>query len=80
MYRTALRLPALHSALFRGVRAGFHDLYGDLEPAAALALLDRLELPADTEHLTELRHVLAAWHKNHYRSPDAWDQAVRSCP
>ncbi|APE26004.1 hypothetical protein DEJ43_37210 [Streptomyces venezuelae ATCC 10712] len=78
-YRTALRLPALHSALFRGVRASFHDLYGDLEPAAALALLDRLELPADTQYLAELRHVLAAGHKNHHRSPGAWDQAVRFC-
>ncbi|WP_223831228.1 hypothetical protein [Streptomyces venezuelae] len=78
-YRTALRLPALHSALFRGVRASFHDLYGDLEPAAALALLDRLDLPADTQYLAELRHVLAAGHKNHHRSPGAWDQAVRFC-
>ncbi|QES11003.1 hypothetical protein DEJ45_00155 [Streptomyces venezuelae] len=78
-YRTALRLPALHSALFRGVRSSFHDLYGDLEPAAALALLDRLDLPADTQYLAELRHVLAAGHKNHHRSPGAWDQAVRFC-
>ncbi|MER7823379.1 hypothetical protein ABTX85_12545 [Streptomyces sp. NPDC096097] len=54
-YRTALRLPALHPALFRGLRAGFHDLYGDLEPAAAPALLDHLDLPADTRHLAELR-------------------------
>ncbi|MFH9725460.1 hypothetical protein ACH4M4_21215 [Streptomyces sp. NPDC017254] len=78
-YRTAVRLPALHSALFRGLRASFHDLYGDLEPAAALALLDQLDVPADTKHRAELRHVLAAGHKNHYRSPGAWDEAVRSC-
>ncbi|GHI76653.1 hypothetical protein Sspor_22140 [Streptomyces spororaveus] len=78
-YRTALRLPALHPALFRGLRAGFHDVYGDLEPAAALALLDRLDLPADTRHRAELRQVLAAGHTNHYRSPGAWDDAVRSC-
>ncbi|MCX4632296.1 hypothetical protein [Streptomyces sp. NBC_01443] len=78
-YRTAMRLPALHPALFRGLRAGFHDVYGDLEPGAALALLDRLDLPADTEHRAELRHVLAAGHNNHYRSPSAWDRAVRSC-
>ncbi|MEV6180535.1 hypothetical protein [Streptomyces sp. NPDC052015] len=78
-YRTAVRLPALHSALCRGLRAGFHDVYGDLEPRAALALLDQLDLPTDTQHLAELRHVLAAGHKNHYRGPGAWDDAVRSC-
>ncbi|MFD6175057.1 hypothetical protein [Streptomyces coeruleorubidus] len=78
-YRTAMRLPVLHTALFRALRASFHDVYGDLEPAAALALLDRLELPANTRHLAELRHVLVAGHKNHYLSPGAWDDAVRSC-
>ncbi|MCG8969082.1 hypothetical protein [Streptomyces sp. CL12-4] len=78
-YRTALQLPALHPALFRALRAGFHDAYGDLEPATALALLDRLELPAGTPHRAELRHVLAAGHHSHYRSPGAWDEAVRAC-
>ncbi|GAA3013214.1 hypothetical protein [Streptosporangium longisporum] len=78
-YRTVVRLPALHPSLFRGLRASFHDVYGDLEPAAALALLDRLELPANTRHRAELRHVLAAGHENHFSSPGAWDDAVRSC-
>ncbi|CCK24818.1 hypothetical protein BN159_0439 [Streptomyces davaonensis JCM 4913] len=78
-YRTALRLPALHPALFKGLLASFHDVYGDLEPAGALALLDQLDLPTTTQHLAELRHVLAAGHSNHYRSPDAWDDATRSC-
>lgn len=78
-YRTAMRLPALHSALFRGLLTSFHDIYGDLEPAVALTFLDRLDLPANTRHLAELRHVLAAGHKNHYRSPGAWDDAVRFC-
>ncbi|MFD8208886.1 hypothetical protein ACFV2S_21135 [Streptomyces sp. NPDC059695] len=78
-YRTAMRLPDLHSAVFRGLLASFHDVYGDLEPADALALLDRLDLPTNTQHLAELRHVLAAGHKNRYRSPGAWDDAVRSC-
>lgn len=68
-YRTAVRLPALHPALFLGLRAGYHDVYGDLEPAAALDLLDRLQLPPDTKHFTELRHVLAAGHRNHHRAP-----------
>ncbi|MEV7565428.1 hypothetical protein [Streptomyces tanashiensis] len=78
-YRTAMRLPALHSAVFRGLLTSFHDIYGDLEPAAALTFLDQLDLSADTQHLAELRHVLAAGHKNHYRSPGAWDDALRSC-
>jgi hypothetical protein len=78
-YRTAVRLPALHPALFLGLRASFHDVYGDLEPTAALALLDQLDLPTNTQYLAELRHVLAAGHKNHYRSPGAWDDALRSC-
>ncbi|MFF3941757.1 hypothetical protein [Streptomyces phaeofaciens] len=78
-YRTTLRLPALHPALFKGLRAGYHDVYGDLESSAALSLLDELDLPADTRHLAELRQVLAAGHRNHNRSPGAWDDAVRSC-
>ncbi|MDT0386186.1 hypothetical protein [Streptomyces dubilierae] len=52
-------------ALFRTLRASFH---GDLEPAAALALLDRLEFPANSRHFAELRHVLTAGHKNPYLS------------
>ncbi|MFE6177038.1 hypothetical protein [Streptomyces sp. NPDC056464] len=78
-YRTAVRLPALHTALFKGLRASYHDVYGDLEPTAALALLAQLDLPTGTQHLAELRHVLAAGHKNHYRSPRAWDDALHSC-
>lgn len=78
-YRTALRVPALHHSVFRGLLASFHDLYGDLEPAAALAVLDLLDVPVHTRHRTELRHVLAAGHKNHYRNADAWEAAVRSC-
>ncbi|MFD8154331.1 hypothetical protein ACFV28_26745 [Streptomyces sp. NPDC059720] len=78
-YRTAMRLPALHAAVFRGLLASFHDVYGDLEPTAALAILDQLDLPPNTQHLAQLRHVLAAGHKNRYRSPGAWDDAARSC-
>ncbi|MDX3520181.1 hypothetical protein [Streptomyces scabiei] len=78
-YRTAARLPALRSSLFHALRASFHDVNGDLESAAALGLLDELVLPATTRHVAELRHVLAAGHRNHYLSPGAWDDAVRSC-
>jgi hypothetical protein len=78
-YRTAGRLPALHPALLHALRASFHDVYGDLQPAAGLTLLDQLDLPADTPHRAELRHVLAAGHHNHYRSPHAWDEAAHAC-
>ncbi|MFJ8297939.1 hypothetical protein ACIQ9R_18890 [Streptomyces sp. NPDC094447] len=78
-FRTALMLPALHPALFHALRAGFHDLYGDLEPTAAAALLGDLDLPAETRHLAALRRVLVAGHRNHHRSPGAWDEAVRAC-
>ncbi|MEU5303512.1 hypothetical protein ACH4YO_32240 [Streptomyces noursei] len=71
-------LPGLHGPLFKGLLAGYHDVYGELEPTAALALLARLQLPADTPHLAELRSVLAAGHRNHHRSPHAWDDAVRA--
>ncbi|MFD8912185.1 hypothetical protein [Streptomyces sp. NPDC059575] len=47
-YRAAVRLPALHPAVFRGLRASFHDVYGDLDATAALTLLDRLNLPTNT--------------------------------
>ncbi len=77
-YDSAVRLPALHVPLFEGLLAGYHDVYGDLEPTAALALLPRLRLPADTPNLAELRSVLAAGYRNHYRSPHAWDDAVRA--
>ncbi|WP_415744161.1 hypothetical protein [Streptomyces scabiei] len=78
-YRTAARLPALLPSLFHALRASFHDVNGDLEPAAALGLLDELVLPAATRHVAELRHVLAAGHRNHYLGQGAWDAAVRSC-
>ncbi|PWI14791.1 hypothetical protein DI272_11945 [Streptomyces sp. Act143] len=80
VYDTAVRLPALHPALFKGLLAGYHDAYGDLEPAAALALLERLRLPAGTPHVEELRCVLAAGQANHRRAPGAWDAAVRARP
>ncbi|KOV52524.1 hypothetical protein ADL00_37320 [Streptomyces sp. AS58] len=76
-YDIAVRLPALHGSLFKGLLAGYHDVYGDLEPMAALALLERLRLPAGTPFLAELRSVLGAGHRNHYRSPQAWDNVAQ---
>ncbi|MEU6372495.1 hypothetical protein [Streptomyces sp. NPDC046909] len=77
-YGLAARVPALHPALFKGLLGGYRDVYGDLEPSAASDLLARLRLPADTEHLAELRAVLAAGHRNHHRSPRAWAEARQS--
>ncbi|MEU9039222.1 hypothetical protein AB0D45_30560 [Streptomyces sp. NPDC048352] len=74
-YETAARLPALHAPLFKALLAGYHDLYGDLDPPQALTLLDRLRLPPATEHLPRLRAVLTAGHRNHRHSPQAWDAA-----
>ncbi|MFF4833923.1 hypothetical protein [Streptomyces sp. NPDC001315] len=76
-YRAAARLPVLHPALFKALLNGYHDVHGDLEPTGALSLLADLDLPTGTEHVGELHAVLAAGHRNHYRSPGAWDEAVR---
>ncbi|MEV0174534.1 hypothetical protein AB0I00_25850 [Streptomyces sp. NPDC050803] len=77
-YAVAARVPGLHPALFKGLLSSYHDVYGDLEPPAALALLTQLDLPPDTLHLPELRTVLAAGHSNHYRSRHAWDEAKQA--
>ncbi|MFE1409680.1 alpha/beta fold hydrolase [Streptomyces sp. NPDC058746] len=74
-YGAAARVPELHPAVFRAVLTSYHDVCGNLEPEPALALLDRLELPAGTEHLAALRRVLAAGHSHHHRSPEAWTAA-----
>ncbi|WP_331766222.1 hypothetical protein [Embleya sp. NBC_00896] len=74
-YAVAARLPVLRAALFKGLLTSYHDIYGSLEPDTALALIAELDLPADTEHLAALRTVLTAGHRNHYRSPGAWDDA-----
>ncbi|MFJ3725535.1 alpha/beta fold hydrolase [Streptomyces sp. NPDC090045] len=57
-YRAAARVPALREAVFRGILHSHHDVYGDLDPVRAHALLDQMELPEDTEHLAELRSAL----------------------
>ena len=49
----------------------------DLEPAAALALLDRLDLPPNTQHRAELRQVLAAGTRP-LPQPRCWIDAKRS--
>ncbi|MFC4068541.1 hypothetical protein [Actinoplanes subglobosus] len=71
-YATAAAVPALVPGVFRGILASYHDYYGDLDPGEALALLDRLDLPPDTEHLASLRAVLSVGARNHYRNPELW--------
>ncbi|WP_405451441.1 alpha/beta fold hydrolase [Streptomyces erythrochromogenes] len=60
VYRAAAGVPALREAVFRGILRSHHDVYGDLDPAPALAVLALLDLPEDTEHLAGLRTALAA--------------------
>ncbi|MEY2226414.1 alpha/beta fold hydrolase [Streptomyces sp. BF23-19] len=59
-YRIAARVPELSEAVFRGILHSHHDVYGDLDPAGALAVLDQMSLPEDTEHLAELRSALGS--------------------
>jgi hypothetical protein len=75
-YQKALRVRALHPALFTGILRSYHDVYGDLDPRSALVLLKRLRLPAGTEQLPALRTVLEAGHRNHHKAPDAWQAAT----
>ncbi|MCX4782578.1 hypothetical protein [Streptomyces sp. NBC_01264] len=79
-YRAAAAVPELHQAVFRALLASYHDLFGQLEPTAALALLDTLPLPSATEHPAALRTVLTAGHANHYRALDAWREALGPRP
>lgn len=76
-YAAASSIEALRPAVFRGLLRSYHDYFGDLEPGPALKILDGLDLPPDTEHLTELRTVLAAGHSSHVASPEAWAAAQR---
>jgi len=71
--RAAATVVELHPAVFRGLLAGYHEVYGDLQPAQALTLLEHLRLPADTEGLTQLRTVLRKGANNHYDDPALWN-------
>lgn len=75
LYLDVLQLEELHLALFQGVLASYQDAHGNLEPAAALALLNRLKLPQDTPDLASLKAVLAAGADNHHRNPNVWTVA-----
>ncbi|MFE2268317.1 alpha/beta fold hydrolase [Streptomyces lavendulae] len=74
--RAAAGVPGLRHAVFRALLLGYHDIYGDLDPAEALVLLDRLDLPAGTPHAAPLRTVLAAGHRNRRHDPEVWRAAT----
>ena len=67
VYNAALEVEKLRPAVFNGVLYSYHDVYGSLEIGPALDLLERLDLPEDTEHLTELRTALSEGHANKHR-------------
>ncbi|WP_143172655.1 hypothetical protein [Actinacidiphila paucisporea] len=79
-YAAAAHLPALQPALLKALLGSYNDVYGKTEPAAALALLEQLDLPADIDYLEELRAVLSAGHPSHYCSPQAWTEALQARP
>jgi hypothetical protein len=71
--RAAASVVELHPAVFRGLLSGYHAVYGDLQPAEALTLLETMRLPADTEGFTQLRTVLRNGAKNHHDDPTLWN-------
>ena len=73
VYEALVAVPSLHPALFQALFQSYAVVYGRIDPAAALDLLDRLDLPPETEHLRKLRVVLAAG--AHVRDPELWERA-----
>ncbi|MDI6102123.1 hypothetical protein QLQ12_26240 [Actinoplanes sp. NEAU-A12] len=72
VYQAAATIAELRPAVFRALLGSYHAVSGSLDPAEAEALLDSLHLPADTEHLPQLRAVLREGVANHYTDPAAW--------
>ncbi|RSM67705.1 hypothetical protein DMB66_15315 [Actinoplanes sp. ATCC 53533] len=70
--QAAATVAELHPAVLHGLLAGYHEVYGDLQPAEALTLLERLRLPAGADGLARLRTVLREGAKNHYDDPALW--------
>jgi hypothetical protein len=71
-------VPELTPALLKALLGGYHEIYGDLDPDAALALVTGLDLPPDTEGLAPLRAVLAAGARNHYLDRGLWCRVQQS--
>jgi hypothetical protein len=63
--RAAATVAELHLAVFRGLLAGYHEVYGDLQPADALTLLEQLHLPPGTDGLAQLRTALRKGAEHH---------------
>ncbi|XVU30204.1 hypothetical protein ACQPZJ_24870 [Actinoplanes sp. CA-054009] len=80
VYESVAAVPELWPALFKGLLAGYHDFYGDLVADEALALLDRLRLPPETEHLATLRAALRTGARNHYHDPAVWNGLLTAGP
>ena len=72
VYEATATVAELRPAVFSALLDSYHAVSGSLDPVEALALLDSLHLPADTEHLPELRAVLRKGVANHYKDPTAW--------
>lgn len=52
--------PRWREAIFRSLSASAFDAFGQIDPARAEAVLDRLTLPDGTEGLAELRKRLTS--------------------
>ncbi|WP_424217062.1 GNAT family N-acetyltransferase (plasmid) [Streptomyces sp. BI20] len=76
----AARVPELRMSVFHALRAGYHDVYGHLEPRPAHALLTALRIPADTPHRAALTRVLARGLANHRDDPTAWPRTPETPP
>lgn len=71
VYQTATAVAELRPAVFRALLGSYHTISGSLDPPEALALLAGLHLPAETEHLPQIRAVLRQGIANHYKDPTA---------
>lgn len=69
VYQAAATVAELRPSVFRALVGSYHAVYGSLDPAEALALLDSLHLSADTEHLPQLDAALRRGIANHYNDP-----------
>ncbi|MGW4466219.1 hypothetical protein [Micromonospora sp. NPDC004704] len=73
--RAAATVVELHPAVLHALLAGSHAVYGDLQPAEALTLLEQLHLPAEAEGLAQLRTALRKGTKSHYDDPGPWSES-----
>lgn len=76
LYEALSESPRWAPSVLHALVASYHDIYGQLVPGEALAILHRLAVPTSTEHLSTLRTVLKRGVANHYRQPEAWEAAA----